>query len=94
MTLESKIQKDSIVKAKKLGWYSFKVLSTLQRGLPDCCFAKDGNIVFIEFKNEKGKLSPMQVKIHKKFKDHGVTVYISRSVIETTKILELYDENN
>tara|TARA_R110000782_G_C14807783_1_gene412475 strand:- start:2342 stop:2614 length:273 start_codon:yes stop_codon:yes gene_type:complete len=86
--LESAIQKDSIKAAKELGWYSFKVLSTLQRGLPDCCFIKDGDVVFIEFKTDKGKLSPMQVKIHKKFKEHGVTVYVSRSKEETIRVLD------
>lgn len=85
--LESKIEKDSVKAAKELGFYSFKLLSTLVRGLPDRIFIGHGVVIFIEYKNEKGKLSPMQEYIHKIFNEYGVTVHVARSVKDTKRIL-------
>ena len=47
--LERNIEKKSVVAGKALGFYSFKVLSSLVTGLPDRCFIGNGRVVFIEF---------------------------------------------
>lgn len=85
--LESKIEKDSVKEAKKHGWYSFKVLSQLNKGLPDRAFLKDGHTVYIEYK-QQGKLpTALQSRIHRDFAEHGVTVYVCTSVNETMEVL-------
>lgn len=86
--LESKIEKDSVKEAKKHGWWSVKLLSTLHKGLHDRMFIGHGKIVLIEYKQPGKNLSKMQEKIHKDFADSGVKTYVSRSVNETIKILE------
>ncbi len=85
--LESKIEKDSVAEAKKYGWFSFKVLSQLNKGLPDKCFIGHGKVVFIEYKQPGKKPTPLQSKVHQIFLDHGVTVHIATSVNETMEIL-------
>lgn len=85
--LESKIEKDSVKEAKKHGWLSFKVLSQLNKGLPDRAFLKGGKTVYIEFKQPGKKPTKLQAKVHSSFLEHGVKVYISTSVSETMEIL-------
>lgn len=89
--LESKIEKGSVKAAEKLGWWSFKLLSTLVKGLPDRCFIGHGKVVFIEYKNEKGKLSRMQEYMHAKFLRFGIKVHVARSIDDTLRILNDVD---
>ena len=65
--LESKIEKDSVKAAKKLGWYSFKVLSQLNKGLPDKCYLGHGKVVFIEYKQPGKQPTALQAKVHQIF---------------------------
>ena len=85
--LESKIEKDSVKEAKKHGWYSFKVLSQLNKGLPDRAFIKNGKTVYIEYKQPGKKPKPLQSKVHQIFSDYGVKVHIATSAEETMEIL-------
>ena len=49
-----------------------------QRGCPDLLIAYKGKIVLIELKspNKKGRLSEIQIRQIKKFKDVGITVHV------------------
>ena len=85
--LESKIEKDSVKAAKKLGWYSFKVLSQLNKGLPDKCYLGHGKVVFIEYKQPGKQPTALQAKVHQIFAEHGIKVHIATSVAETMEIL-------
>jgi hypothetical protein len=85
--LESKIEKTSVKAADKLGFWSFKLLSTLVSGLPDRVFIGHGVVVFIEYKRPGGKVSKMQEFIHRKFLKHGVVVHVAYSVEDTRRIL-------
>lgn len=85
--LESTIEKNSVAAAKKLGWYSFKVLSQLNKGLPDRAFIKNGVTVYIEYKQPKKLPTPLQAKVHQTFKEHGITVHVCTSVDETIEVL-------
>ena len=85
--LESKIEKDSVKEAKKHGWFSFKVLSQLNKGLPDRAFIKDGKTIYIEYKQPSKSVTALQAKVHQIFADHGIKVHIATSVNETMGIL-------
>lgn len=85
--LESKIEKDSVKEAAKYGWFSFKVLSQLNKGLPDRAFIRDGKTVYIEYKRPGKVATQLQKKVHSIFLDHGVTVHICSSVGETMEVL-------
>jgi hypothetical protein len=86
--LESKIEKDSVIAAEKLGWFSFKVVSPNFKGAPDRAYIKDGKTVYIEYKQPGKKPTPLQRKVHDIFANHGVTVHVSTSVEETLGILK------
>jgi len=90
--LESKIEKDSVKAAEKLGWFSFKVVSPNFRGAPDRAFIKDGKTIYIEYKQQGKKPTQLQLKVHDIFANHGTTVHVSTSVEETLRILN--DETN
>ena len=85
--LESKIEKDSVKAAKELGWFSFKVLSQLNKGLPDRAYLKDGKTIYIEYKQPSKQPTKLQAKVHQIFAEHGVKVHIATSVDETIRIL-------
>lgn len=84
---EREIEKASTLAAKELGFFGIKLVTTLIKGLPDRMFIGHGKVVFIEYKREKGVLSPMQRRIHALFEQHGHTVHVCRSVDETIKVL-------
>ena len=84
---ERDIEKASVIAAKQAGWYGLKMVTTLVKGLPDRLFIGYGKVVFIEYKCEKGVLSPKQKSIHKLFAQYGHTVHVARSVHETMEIL-------
>ncbi len=84
---ESEIESKSVKEAAKHGWYSFKLLANLNKGLPDRCFLNGGKVVFIEYKTATGKLSKLQTYMANKFGEHGVTVHVARSVEDTMEIL-------
>ena len=85
---ERDIEKASVIAAKQIGWYGIKLMANLLPGIPDRMFIGNGKVVFIEYKNETGVLSPKQKSIHRLFAQYGHTVHIARSVHETIKVLE------
>lgn len=85
--LESKIEKDSVKEAAKHGWFSFKVLSQLNKGLPDRAFIRNGKTIYIEYKQPGKDTTQLQKKVHSIFSNHGVTVHICHSVEETMEVL-------
>lgn len=59
--LEKYLEKKIIIKAKKLGYLTYKFTSPSNRGVPDRIFiSESGKLFFMEFKSKKGKLSELQ----------------------------------
>jgi len=76
--LESKFTTE----VKKLGGWSFKLLSTYVTGLPDrICLFPGGRLFFIELKTTKKKPSKIQLIVHAKLQRLGFEVH----VIDTTE---------
>jgi len=66
----------------------FKKMGMLP-GMPDLCVITDwGHVFFIEVKNETGKVSEQQKRIHEVLKRKGFAVYVVRSLEETIKIIK------
>lgn len=78
--LESGIEKKVSARAKNLGWLSYKFTSPNNRSVPDRLYIKDGQVIFIEFK-QAGKV-PTKLQEHtiKKMTEHGAIVYVVDSV--------------
>lgn len=78
--LESKIEKQCCLYAEKRGWWQTKIEKASVRGFPDRLFIKDGETVYVEFKNEKGRLSADQERIIAKMREQGARVYVISSL--------------
>ena len=76
--LESVIQSKFIKTVKDKGaGLAVKVDSTSRRGWPDVTWVdRDGHAVFIEFKQEKGRLTHHQKEIHNELIELGADVYV------------------
>ena len=86
--LESKIQKKIINHLKKEGWFVTKLISTSTSGIPDLMAIKNGRTIFIEVKNEIGKLSKIQEYRIKEMQEHGAEVIVARSKEEIKTYLD------
>jgi len=82
--LEKDIESAFQRKAKSLGWLTHKLDSgRVSRGWPDrMVLLPNGNIVFIELKTPKGKVSQLQEFRHGQLRDFLQTVYVCRSAKE------------
>lgn len=58
--LESKIQKKIIEELEDHGYFVLKLIKTNKNGIPDLLAVKQNRSIFIEVKQEKGVLSPVQ----------------------------------
>ena len=85
---EKQIESKIVKKAKELGFLTYKFSSPSNRGVPDRVFiSPHGEVFFIEFKSEKGKLTKLQEKVIKDIGEYGVGVFIINSVEVGLQIL-------
>ena len=85
---ETQIESKIVKKAKELGFLTYKFSSPSNRGVPDRVFiSPHGEVFFIEFKSEKGKLTKLQEKVIKDIGEYGVGVFIINSVEVGLQIL-------
>lgn len=74
--LESKLQAKCIKLAKDNGYIALKIIKCNISGCADLILLKDGKTIFIEFKSEKGKQSPLQVYFEKTIINQGFEYYL------------------
>lgn len=82
-----KIERDSMRAAEIFGWWQRKFVSPSHSGVPDRILAKDGRVVFIEFKQPSEPLSQLQVDEIKAMIDAGLEVHVCDSVVDVKRIL-------
>lgn len=58
--MESKIQKKIITQLEAQGFFVVKLIKTNRNGIPDLLAVKESRTIFIEVKQEHGKLSEIQ----------------------------------
>ena len=88
--LEKQIESKVVKKAKELGFLTYKFSSPSNRGVPDRIFiSPHGEVFFIEFKSEKGKITKLQEKTIKDISSYGVGVFIINSAEVGLQILTL-----
>lgn len=59
----------------------FKAIGVVA-GMPDLCFLWNGKAHFMELKTSRGKVSPIQKKVHEAITAQNIEVHIVRSVGE------------
>lgn len=79
MERESHVEKVSKLIAVKYGWFQVKLEKTSIRGFPDRLFIRNGETIYVEFKNEKGRLSEDQKRVINSIREYGAKVYVISS---------------
>lgn len=86
---ESLIERKSKLLAEKLGWFQLKIEKCNKRGFPDRMFIKDGNVIFVEFKNERGRLSEEQKRMISSLRDeYKAEVWVISSLEEAYEVFK------
>jgi len=85
--LESAIQTKIKKKMESEGWVVVKLIKTSMNGIPDLMCLRNGEVKFIEVKQPKGVLSPIQKHVIETLKENGFEVNI------WTKYKEDYELN-
>ena len=74
--LESAIQSNIKKKFQADGWIVVKLIKTSMNGIPDLMCLKEGEIKFIEVKQSKGIISPVQQYVIDTLRTNGFDVEI------------------
>jgi len=69
--LEQAIQKKISDRLKKEGWIVVKLIKTTMNGIPDLMALRNGETLFVEVKQPKGKLAPLQELRIQELRDQG-----------------------
>lgn len=85
--IESAIEDFVTDEAEKDGWVVRKLKWINRRNAADRFFAKEGRIVFIEFKAPGEKARPGQENEIKKLKDAGVEIHVCDNPLTALNIL-------
>lgn len=76
---EQQIQTKKIKELEGRGYYVIKLTKTNKNGIPDLiAIPKDSDVMFIEVKTPKGRLSALQEYRIKEIQNHGIDVIIYR----------------
>lgn len=87
--LEKAIEAAAVKKAKALGYMCLKINGLGQRSWPDRLFlAKDGKVIWIEFKRKGGVLSEGQKTKIAELKAQKQSVFVCYSVEEAMLVLK------
>lgn len=74
--LESAIQSSIKKKLEADGWIVVKLIKTSMNGIPDLMCLKEGEVIFIEVKQPKGVISPIQNHVIKTLRENGFDVKV------------------
>jgi Holliday junction resolvase len=78
--MASKHQSRVIKKMENEGWFVINLIRTSKNGIPDLLCLKDGKAVFIECKEKKDTLKPLQEFRIKQLKEIGFEAYVDKSI--------------
>lgn len=87
--LEANIERPACKWAEDQSWFVRKVKWPGHDGAPDRMFAKDGVIVFIEFKAPDKEAKSHQLREHKKMRKAGIEVHVCDNLDDAKRILGL-----
>ena len=89
--LEKDLEKKIVIKARKLGYLTYKFVSPSNRGVPDRIFiSENGKLFFVEFKSKKGKLSELQKLKISELRSRKQSVFVVNDEELAMKILTEY----
>lgn len=86
--LEKDIEKAGGDFAFRRGWFTLKLTSPSRRGWPDRFYARRGRIVLVEWKRPGEEPDPLQAKMHKDLRAHGVEVHWLTSLEQAKELFQ------
>lgn len=87
--LEKTIEKHLVEGVKKLGGLCFKFVSPGTLGVPDrIIITKKGKVIFVELKQERGRLTKLQQHMISKMLNRGADVRVIKGLTEVMSLLE------
>lgn len=90
---EAQIERKLVAAVRSTGGMCLKWSSPGTAGVPDrICLMPDGRVLFVEVKTPTGRLSSVQVAMHRRMSAIGHSVAVVRSVAEINELLEIVDE--
>lgn len=89
--IEKDIEEKICDAARDSGWLVLKLTSPSRRGAPDRMLIRDGDVVFLEIKTPKGRLSAPQVSCIKELRAHGATVGVVDSLKAAMEVLDKFN---
>lgn len=87
--LEKNIERHLVDGVKKLGGLCLKFVSPSTPGVPDrIIITKNGKVIFVELKSEKGRLAKLQEYIIKQMMQRGTDVRVIKGLDAVKELLE------
>lgn len=91
--LEREIEAKLKAKLEKLGCLVLKFVSPGNAGVPDrIVLIPGGLVVFVELKNERGRLAPLQRVWHERLLQQGCLYRLVRSEADATRLVREVEE--
>lgn len=87
---ETVIRRSIVDALRRSAWfvyYNMQMGIGQHKGLADLTAMRNGEVVFIEVKTEKGRQSPEQLQFQKDCESHGVKYMVARSVNDIADLL-------
>lgn len=86
------VQEPAEAALRKAGWIVYRLKLESAKGWPDTTAARNGRVVFIEFKEPGGGVvSPHQSKLHQELREANVEVYVASSLDDIAPLLSTED---
>ena len=86
--LERSVEAGLIKKVKQHGGICLKFTSPGTRGVPDRLIIYRGRVIFVELKQEKGRITALQKRMHERLRYHGAEVYVAYGSEGVRKLIE------
>lgn len=87
--LEKNIERHLVDGVKKFGGLCLKFVSPSTPGVPDrIIITKNGKVIFVELKTEKGRLAKLQEYIIKQMMQRGADVRVIKGMDAVKELLE------
>jgi Holliday junction resolvase len=73
---EAELQAKIIKHLEGDGWFVLKLIQTNKNGIPDLEIIKQGRVIFLEIKNDAGKISDLQIYRIEQLKKFDTEAYL------------------